>query len=410
MKLLLAGDVGRTVKLSLIAVQENVKTITKKDDLRILYENSYPMRSYALEDMIEKFLKEVPQKSDAPLDLSGACFAVPGPVVNNEMEFLTCIETLLGYSAVSIRNTNIDFQNFKKWKKLSATSLQENLKIPHVSLINDYESVCYGIHLLSISEESKEDLYLLKKGKISNNQSQVEDRIAALGVGTGLGKAFMLKKNDDTLKVCATEGGHTDFPPCSEEDSDLSESIKDSIQRTSSGRPSRISVEKVVSGHGIIDIYKFLREKKKYPESEKIKRELETYDREFKHALERNEALEQSVDPPAAIAQAAIFNKEDKLCTETMKKFLQILGAEAGNFVLKVLPYGRRCLAGEIGLYLAGGIVPKILPLLEEDDSFYQSFLNKGRMSDQLKDIPIYVVLNREVGLLGAAYCAAQLR
>ena len=399
MKLLLAGDVGRKVKLSLIAVQENIETITKKN-LRIIYENSYPMRSYSLEDMVEKFLKEVPQKTDNRLTPSRACFAVPGPVINNEMKMLTCIRTLLGYPDFPIGSINL--QNFNKWETLSAKSLQENLKIPHVSLINDYESVCYGIHLLSISEESKEDLYVLKKRKISNNPSQLENRIATLGVGTGLGKAFMLKKNDEIIEVCATEGGHADLSLCSEEDFQLSEYLKESIQKTSCEtiKPSRISVEKVVSGHGIVDVYKyFLSKKNNYKQSDKIKKEIETFDREFKHALEKKEALEQSVAPAAAIAKAAIF-KEDKLCIETMEKFLQILGAEAGNFALKVLPYG--------GIYLAGGILPKILPLLEENDTFLQSFLNKGRMSDLLENIPIYVVLNREVGLLGAAYCAAQ--
>ena len=76
-------------------------------------------------------------------------------------------------------------------------------------------------------------------------------------------------------------------------------------------------------------------------------------------------------------------------------------GAEAGNFALKTLPYE--------GLYITGGIAPRILPLLEESKSFSQAFIRKGRMTDLLKSIPIYVVLNRDVGLLGAAFYAAHL-
>ncbi|MBV8885367.1 MAG: glucokinase, partial [Chroococcidiopsidaceae cyanobacterium CP_BM_RX_35] len=108
---------------------------------------------------------------------------------------------------------------------------------------------------------------------------------------------------------------------------------------------------------------------------------------------------EKTVDPAAVIAAAAIV-KRDRLSEETMQIFVEAYGAEAGNLALKLLPYG--------GLYVSGGIAPKILALIQEG-SFLHTFTYKGRMSALLENIPVHIILNQEVGLIGAAICAARL-
>lgn len=100
----------------------------------------------------------------------------------------------------------------------------------------------------------------------------------------------------------------------------------------------------------------------------------------------------------AAEIAAAALNKEDRLCAQTMKIFIEAYGAEAGNLALKLLPYG--------GVYIAGGIAAKILPLMEEGD-FMSAFQDKGRMRPLMGKIPVHIVLNPQVGLIGAALCAA---
>lgn len=108
---------------------------------------------------------------------------------------------------------------------------------------------------------------------------------------------------------------------------------------------------------------------------------------------------EKTVDPAAAIATAAL-EKRDRLSEETMQLFVEAYGAEAGNLALKLLPYA--------GLYVAGGIAAKILPLMQEG-SFIRALTSKGRMRGILEDVPVHIVLNPEVGLIGAAIAAARL-
>ncbi|MCI5159449.1 MAG: glucokinase [Candidatus Electrothrix sp. AUS1_2] len=394
-KILLVGDVGRRVKLSIIEAKREKEKI-RKEDLRILYENSRPLRSLSPEEMVQDFLKDMPKKGNIFPNFSGACFTVPGPVVNNSMLMIPCASEFTGQA-----------QSEKHEWQITGKFLAEKFNLPDVTLINDYSAVCYGINLLSESDEQekKKYFYLLKGRKEGGKENGVKRR-AVIGAGTGLGKAFTINEKDKTVKVYATEGGHADFSPCTEEEFALYEFIQKDIKEKTGEEYPRVSVEKVVSGMGIIYIYKFLRkryeENFEFKEHADIKREIETFDREREEAAKNREPQEQTVAPAAAIANAAIF-KKDPLCRETMSLFLKFFGAEAGNFALKILP--------DDGLYLAGGIVPRILPLLDfkENNSFLEAFLNKGRMRRLLENIPIYVVLRQDVGVIGAAYCAAQL-
>lgn len=158
----------------------------------------------------------------------------------------------------------------------------------------------------------------------------------------------------------------------------------------------------MVSGMGIVAIYQFLRdralhgaasgERKIAAESPEIAQVVRSWEQEAGRQ-------EKSVDPGAVIGKAAL-QKSDRLCEQTMQLFVEAYGAEAGNLALKLLPYG--------GLYVAGGIAPKILPLIQED-RFLLNFTQKGRMRQLLEDIPVHIILNQEVGLIGAAIAAARL-
>jgi glucokinase len=154
----------------------------------------------------------------------------------------------------------------------------------------------------------------------------------------------------------------------------------------------RISIERVVSGQGIVSIYQFLRDRKFAPESPEIGEVIKKWESEIGKS-------EKSVDPGATIAQAAL-EKRDRLSEQTMQMFVEAYGAVAGNLAVTLLPYG--------GLYVAGGIAAKILPLILEG-GFMRAFTHKGRMDSLLEMMPVRLVLNPNVGLIGAAVCAAGL-
>ena len=349
MTLLLAGDIGGT-KTILRLVDVDPQDAAPAAMLKPLHENRYPSANFPdLVPMVRQFLAEAVQHNIS-IEPQKACFAIAGPVVDNTSQL-----------------TNLSWS-------LSAQRLSQELDIPHVSLINDFAAVGYGVLGLG-----SDDLLTLQTGKL-NSQAP----IGVIGAGTGLGQGFLIHQDGD-YRVYGTEGGHSDFAPRSEIEFQLSRYLleKHHLQR--------ISVERIVSGQGIIAIYQFLRDRQFAAESPDVGNIVQTWEREI--------GREKSVDPAAAIAQAALA-KSDRLSEQTMHIFVDAYGAEAGNLALKLLPYG--------GLYIAGGIAPKILPLIQ-DSSFLSSLIDKGRMLPLLERVPVHVVLNPQVGLLGAALYASKL-
>jgi glucokinase len=258
---------------------------------------------------------------------------------------------------------------------LDTERLSKELGIERISLINDFAAVGYGIFGLT-----KQDLLTLQVGKY-----QSAAPMAIIGAGTGLGQGFLIKQGQG-YQVFASEGGHADFAPRNQLEFELLKYIltKYDIQR--------VSVERVVSGLGIISIYQFLRDRKIATESPAIANAVRTWEQEAGKS-------EKTVDPGALIGNAAL-EKSDRLSEQTMQLFIEAYGAEAGNLALKLLPYG--------GLYIAGGIAPKILPLIQ-DGSFLTNFTQKGRMGSLLEEIPVLMILNQQVGLIGAALSASRL-
>ncbi|MBD2384811.1 glucokinase [Cylindrospermum sp. FACHB-282] len=341
MTLLLAGDIGGTK--TILRLVETSETL----GLQTLFEKNFLSGDYPdLVPMVQKFLA----KANAPTP-EKACFAIAGPVVNNTAKL-----------------TNL------AWF-LDTERLSQQLGIPSISLINDFAAVGYGIFGLT-----KQDLLTLQNG-----QHQPEAPMAIIGAGTGLGQGFLIKQGNH-YQVFPSEGGHADFAPRNELEFQLMRYLLDKhdIQR--------VSVERVVSGLGIVAIYQFLRDRQSAAESPDIAQTVRSWEQEAGKA-------EKSVDPGAIIGSAALQGR-DRLSEQTLQIFIEAYGAEAGNLALKLLPHG--------GLYIAGGIGPKILPLMQKS-TFLLNFTQKGRMRSILEEIPVHIILNQQVGLIGAALCAARL-
>jgi glucokinase len=337
--LLLVGDIGGTnTRLRLIEVATTVKSFKA---IKTIREKKYPSTEFPdLVPIVQQFLTTVEETTP-----KAACFAIAGPVVNNTSNL-----------------TNLNW-------KLDGERLERELNIENVSLINDFAANSYGILGLTQS-----DLLTLQSAEVNYDAP-----IAVLGAGTGLGESFLIPQGD-SYQVFATEGGHTDFAPRNELETKLLQYLQNKFDL------ERVSVERVVSGQGIVAIYQFLRDSNFASESAEIGAKIKSWE----------EQKDTSIDPGAVISQAAL-DKSDYLCEKTMEMFVEAYGAEVGNFALKLLPYG--------GIYIAGGIAAKILPLMK-DGRFLAAFKQKGRVSPLLNNIPVHIVLNAQLGLLGSVLYA----
>jgi glucokinase len=239
---------------------------------------------------------------------------------------------------------------------VSEAALQQDLGLGNVKLLNDLEATAYGLPHLPPDE-----LFVL------NDAPERSGTKVVIAPGTGLGEAILFHK-DGQYYAIPSEGGHTDFGPTS--------LFEIRLLRHLMGKYGHVSYERICSGKGIPNIYGYL---KKHRYAEELP--------------EMAKALRKVADPTPIIVRKAMAG-ECELSIATLNAFVSILGAEAGNLALKVMATG--------GVYLGGGIPPKILSKLR-DGTFMASFVNKGRFADTLAHIPVYVILNDETALLGAA-------
>jgi glucokinase len=311
--MILAGDIGGT-KVNL-AFFDNATRITEK---------RYESRDFSgIEKILDDFLKGNDSK------IEKACFGVAGPVTNGKC-----------------RLTNLSWQ-------VEVDRLKEHLGIDAVWLINDLAATACSIPFLS-----PEDFAVIQAGA-----SVGEGRISVISAGTGLGQAFLIPEKNGKYIVMDSEGGHCDFSPRSSVEAELLFFLQK--------KHSRVSIERVLSGPGLLDIYEFL-----------------------KSATSEEEA--ELFDSPAHIVEKAVA-KTSPNCEKTLKLFVSLYGALAGNLALQYLSTG--------GVYLGGGIAPKVVPLLKEGD-FMDAFLAKGRFKNVLSQIPVKVVMDETAPLLGAAQYA----
>lgn len=243
--------------------------------------------------------------------------------------------------------------------RMSETALAATCGLTRVFLLNDLVAIANAIPVLNA-----DDTLTLNAGERVSGGA-----IAVIAPGTGLGEAY-LTWNGTTYHAYASEGGHTDFAPTNDEEMALLRYLRRKFRR--------VSYERVCSGIGLPNIYAFLKETGVAPEPAWLAERIATAD-----------------DPNPIIVQTALEQPDDcPLCAKTLALFVSILGAEAGNLALKVLAAG--------GVYLGGGIPPRILPLLQTE-IFRTAFCNKGRFSEMLSTFPVHVILNPKAALYGAA-------
>ncbi len=321
---ILAGDIGGTK--TVLALYERSPT----GEYATLARGLYPSAHYAsLEAVLGDFLGERAAALDA------ASFALAGPVADG-----MCTTTNLPWL-------------------VSANVLSAELHTK-VELLNDFHAVALGVPELAPS-----DLRVLQEGRAESGQP-----FAVIGAGTGLGEAIGVPTSSG-LQILPTEGGHCDFAPRSE--------VEIRLLRFLLQRHSRVSVERVVSGLGLLALYDFVVADGLAPDDPQTRARC-------KH------------ESAGAVIGERAGSGEDPAAEQALLLFASLYGAEAGNFALKVLPKG--------GLYIAGGIAAKLDPRLLEGP-FVASFLAKGRMSKILETIRVAVVHNPDVGLLGARAHAA---
>jgi len=251
----------------------------------------------------------------------------------------------------SARLTNLSWD-------LGETELAAELNLSSVHLVNDLEAIGEAVPSLESS-----DLVAVNPG-----EAVAGGAIAVVAPGTGLGEAFLIY-DGSRYRAFPSEGGHASFAPRDELEAGLLVYLKRKFEH--------VSVERVCSGPGLHNIYQYLRDSSYAPESAKMGRALAAA----------------AVHAPALICGAALRSDPDPLSQAALARFVSILGAEAGDLALKVLSLG--------GIYLAGGIPPRILPALR-DGLFFNAFTSKGRMMELLARVPVSVVA-LQAALLGAA-------
>lgn len=318
--LVLAGDIGGTK--SNLGLYAGSPTAPEP-----VAERGYLNREFPdLSAVIRHFLAEIGQ---AP---ARACLAVAGAVLDGK---------------ASLPNLG--------WR-ISATGLAQALDLDAVTLLNDLEANALGLATLA-----PDRLFTLNPG-----QAQAGGNRAIIAAGTGLGLAMMLPEGGG-WRVAASEGGHADFAPRSEREV--------ALWRWLAARHGHVSVERVVSGQGLANIYAYLKHSGLAEPNWLARR------------------LEEAPDAAAVIAQAGLAG-ESTLCAEALEMFLSAYGAAAGNLALTALATG--------GVYLGGGIAPKLLDAFPRS-GFLAAFADKGRFAPLLRQVPIHVILEPKCALWGAA-------
>jgi glucokinase len=243
---------------------------------------------------------------------------------------------------------------------VESESLARTLSLEGVHLLNDLEANAYGIP--DLAPEALSEVHPGAPGAAGN--------AALISAGTGLGEAG-LYWDGSSHRPFATEGGHAGFAPADERETELLRYLR--------RRLGHVSCERVVSGPGLVNIYEFLRDSGHGDEPAWLAEEI------------------RSGDPSAAISEAGVTGRSE-LCALALDLFISAYGSEAGNLALKTLATG--------GVYVGGGIAPKILPKLKEG-RFVEAFAAKGRFEGLLRDVPIRVILDPDTALRGAARYAS---
>jgi glucokinase len=324
--LVLAGDIGGTK--TLLGLYE-----VRRGRLRRVRARRYPSAEFAgLEEIAADFVARGPA-------VDAACFGVPGPIIGGRA-----------------KPSNLTWE-------LSERSLARALGGARVRLLNDLAATAQGVPHLKRSQVAV----------INRAPAPVKHgNIGVIAAGTGLGEAALVYDGGAYHPV-ASEGGHASFAPRGAEQIALLSFLE--------RRFGHASWERVLSGPGLVNIYRFLRARTRRREPAWLTKRLARED-------------------PAAVISAVAAARRDPTCGRALAMFCAMYGSEAANLALKVLALG--------GIYLCGGIAPQILPLLRRGD-FMHGFTDKGRLAAMLAKIEVRVSLHPDIALVGAAHSAAAM-
>jgi glucokinase len=320
----LAGDIGGTnARLAVVEVAAGVT--------RIASERRFPTHGTpGLAPIVREFLAGT---GPAP---QHACFGIACPVVDGDC-----------------RTPNLPWT-------VNARTLAADIDIPDTRIINDFDAVGYGLARLAPT-----DFVSLQRGTPTPHGT-----IGLIGAGTGLGEGFLVW-DGERYRVHSSEGGHATFAARDAVEWGLRAALLDEF--------GRVSCERILSGAGLVRVYRHLAATGFAPEQPQIVEEMKR-------------------DDPAAVVSAHALAGDDALSVKALDIFASAYGAKAGDLALTLLATG--------GVYLAGGIAPRIASKLA-DGSFITAFRSKGRLSDLAARIPVQINMNPDVGLLGAAAAAA---
>ncbi len=350
--IILAGDIGGTktwlqiAELSGLPSGENTSV---KDGFTVIFERRYVSAEYAsFDDLLQSFLQEV-QQQNLPLP-THACIGVAGPVEKD-------------YAGNDLSKvTNLPW-------RLDARKIEARHQIIRCQLMNDFQVIAFGLDMLE-----PEALVRLQEG--TSMMARAMSPKLVIGAGTGLGQALMVWNGtpaEGYYEVIPSEGGHADFAPGNALQRDLLSFL--------AGQQTRVSVEDVLSGRGLVNIYHFFAHQYPADVSEELSYDLQNGD-------------------AAAVVSKAGLSSPHSLAGRALALFVDIYGTQAGNFALTCMATG--------GVYIAGGIAAKIHACFN-DDAFLAGFHQKGPMEPLMKTISVSLVLDSQVGLKGAALVASRL-
>lgn len=330
---ILAGDIGGTnTRLAVVEMTGNGARP------RVLEERRFRNRDHpGLHPILQTFLTQLSSKRP-----TRAAFGVACPVIQGRCDL-----------------TNLDWS-------LDEAGLRERLGVNHARILNDFDAVAHAIDHLG-----PDDVVELQggRGHSGKNRSGVDGQahvVAILGAGTGLGVGFVTGR-PGARRVHRSEGGHVDFAARTERE--------DRLRRHLALRHGRVSWERVLSGEGLAEIYRF------------IVGEEDVRD-PFPLA---------APDLPARVSSAAL-DASDPVAVDALDLFVSAYGAQAGNLALTLQTEG--------GVYVAGGIAPRIIPRLQAG-GFMEAFRDKSPFETYLQGIPVRVIVHPSVGLVGAAAAVA---
>lgn len=346
----LIGDIGGTnSRLSIVRI-----TSKKNDPMEVVDQKTLVSFEYeSVKDLIDTYLKPFKGSANFPVV---AVLGVPAPINNN---------------------TLVTIVNIPKWKSVNGDDIAKEIGLKRIVFLNDFQVNGYGIQ--TEMAEGK-DFFVLNKGT-----PVVGGTKGMIGAGTGLGMGYLVKSPFcKYYEVGSSEGGHQDFPSKTELHWKYFNYLKSHYQI------NHISIERACSGPVLYLMFRFLKQEEKLSGDAEIEKEVAT--------------IEGRAEELVLVNHKIISNgleKKCKICRRVIEFFVELYGSAAGDLALSLLSTG--------GLYLLGGLSIALKDLLRDDPIFMQNLNHKGRLSTVLKNIPIYVVTDSNLGVRGSAEYARRL-